>query len=421
MKKVLKVKFIFLILFLKVVPKIIVPERNTAENNQINSSKKQSSVCSSVATTSCSVQTNTMQLNEEISKKKLLAKQTHELNEPGIKKVLNNKIFRNNKNRKSTNSNESVEKIVAKLPNASDNNITENEVQSVETIVGHVINGIISLIEIESNHELNENQTSQIEEEEEDDGYEEDGDIEDVENEEIAVKEVESTEINMESKQNDSSDGRYLIDTCLVYLKQLCYTFVTNHMFLVDSSNSIEEQLGKSFLSLFNLDARSGKFEESFNLDYSKNYQSILSSVNFFKLKSDSLLYLQSFQILNKLLIKMLFFPREPSQASSSAVVADLDWSFNSNISNEVSAFSEVNEDRLLKSFEDWLKSLFVISCSSQLANNVPNTNTKLFEFQSVTLNTIIELIHLSESVNSHFNKNLQTNNSSNLLPTLKV
>ena len=96
------------------MPKIIVPERNTAENNQINSSKKQSSVCSSVATTSCSVQTNTMQLNEEISKKKLLAKQTHELNEPGIKKVLNNKIFRNNKNRKSTNSNESVEKIVAK-------------------------------------------------------------------------------------------------------------------------------------------------------------------------------------------------------------------------------------------------------------------------------------------------------------------
>ena len=45
-----------------------------------------------------------------------------------------------------------------------------------------------------------------------------------------------------------------------------------------------------------------------------------------------------------------------------------------------------------------------MISCACKLNyNNSSNAAAKLFEFQSISLNTIIELIHLSESVNSHF------------------
>ena len=64
---------------------------------------------------------------------------------------------------------------------------------------------------------------------------------------------------------------------------------------------------------------------------------------------------------------------------------------------------NEIN--RLIKSIENWLKDMFVISCASKFNynNNASQSASKLFEFQSISLNTIFELLNLSESVNSHF------------------
>jgi len=66
---------------------------------------------------------------------------------------------------------------------------------------------------------------------------------------------------------------------------------------------------------------------------------------------------------------------------------------------------NEINS--LIKSIEDWLKDFFVISCASKFNynNNVSQSASKLFEFQAISLNTIIELLNLSESVNSHFDQ----------------
>ena len=70
---------------------------------------------------------------------------------------------------------------------------------------------------------------------------------------------------------------------------------------------------------------------------------------------------------------------------------------------------NKLNEiNRLISSFEPWLRDFFVISCACKFNynNSVTQSAFKLFEFQSISLNTIIELIHLSESVNSHFETN---------------
>jgi hypothetical protein len=78
---------------------------------------------------------------------------------------------------------------------------------------------------------------------------------------------------------------------------------------------------------------------------------------------------------------------------------------------------AKLNEiNRFIKSIEDWLKDLFIISCASKFNynNNLSQSAAKLFEFQSISLNTIIELINLSESVNSHFDpkQNIETSYS---------
>ena len=61
-----------------------------------------------------------------------------------------------------------------------------------------------------------------------------------------------------------------------------------------------------------------------------------------------------------------------------------------------------------IESFDEWLKDLFVLSCAASLSASAANElSSRLFEFQSITINTILELIHLSESVNSHFKETL--------------
>jgi hypothetical protein len=117
------------------------------------------------------------------------------------------------------------------------------------------------------------------------------------------------------------------------------------------------------------------------------------------QLRNGCLDYLQSFHLLNKFLIKILFFPREnaavnepPSGASSEQ-------------------HSEPTRSSLIDSFDNWLKDLFVLSCSTTVSD-VKSTSSgmpssKLFEFQSITINTVLELVHLSESVNSHYKETL--------------
>lgn len=112
------------------------------------------------------------------------------------------------------------------------------------------------------------------------------------------------------------------------------------------------------------------------------------------QLRLDCLNYLQSFHILNKFLIKMLFFPREST--ASCPVISDASGT-DSNVF-------------LIDSFDDWMKDLFLISCCAVIPDYKSHThalNSKLFEFQSITINTFLELINLSESVNSHYKETL--------------
>lgn len=122
------------------------------------------------------------------------------------------------------------------------------------------------------------------------------------------------------------------------------------------------------------------------------------------QLRSDCLSYLQSFHILNKFLIKMLFFPREnktnynPDPTSMTS-------------SNEIPEHFQTKAF-VINSFDNWLKVLFVLSCAAELPDNKSNMissapSSKLFEYQSIAINTILELIHLSESVNLHFKDTL--------------
>jgi len=82
------------------------------------------------------------------------------------------------------------------------------------------------------------------------------------------------------------------------------------------------------------------------------------------KMKTNCLAYLHSFQILNKLLIKILFFPRESAVngSSSSGAAASLGAVWKADNDDEENQRIIVS---LIAEFEDWIKDLFVISCTS--------------------------------------------------------
>jgi hypothetical protein len=367
----------------------------------------------SMATTTTTVTTTTVNTTSVN-----IATKSESKSQEGIRKKSKKSQETATNNRKSTNSNESTaekqDTSVKFTLNEYDD--SGDDSQSVEQIVERVLNEMVALVEIESNHQdgnANENgtigQAGDFENDQSEDSGQHDTESEDSSSEEEQVQAQKAEETARQTV--DESDGRYLIDTCLIHLKQLCYTFFSNHMFLNDQSVSMEDQIAKSFSSLFNgIDSVSLESRQHpLVLDDQANYLSVLGTVNFMKLKQESLTYLQSFQILNKLLIKMLFFPREPS-TQTSASSQNLQQQNNESNTNASSTdtnpenTSENETEKFSRSFENWLKSLFVISCSSQFATHSASVHAKLFEFQSVTLNTIIELIHLSESVNSHFN-----------------
>jgi hypothetical protein len=115
---------------------------------------------------------------------------------------------------------------------------------------------------------------------------------------------------------------------------------------------------------------------------------STLTREDVVKFKKNSFEYLSSFKQLNKFLIKLFLFPRVYANNQ------ELNLIFTTNDLNQ-------NYHR----FEDGLKDLFIISCVSQCDNE------NVFEFQSITINTLLEYFIISESFYSSL---LTTDNSSN-------
>lgn len=256
------------------------------------------------------------------------------------------------------------------------------------------------------------------------------------------------------SKSNKTENNYFIIESCVFYLKQLCHTFIRSHLIQLGSGGGgggdqtvSHDKLKKSFQSLFNQKNSNSSSSSSQSMKSNgDNYlemgcpncnSSNTSSkseetatppreddhgIQMIQLKPECLNYLQSFQIINKFLIKMLFFPRENQQDNDSLN----NKSNNKNLKSDETTTANANEQDdqnecckqarkqkinklLVDSFDEWVKDLFVISCCSTFTNNnslkqqQQPFSSKLFEFQSITINTIIELINLSESVNAHY------------------
>ena len=345
------------------------------------------------------------------------------------------------------------------LPAQTESSESLDKEASVESVVNDVLNEIITLIESSSpSSSPNKPETILIEE-----------------SKNTSEKIEQKIEPQKPKTYDDKNDDK-TIENCVFNLKQLTHTFIKSHLFKNDSNSSspsstnsqIEENIKKSFSSLF----YSNQIKSLFNLnddgylvdesDYLttlklqntsaqtkltdainsihllisnenktnddeylneeetfQNLSSTLSNIYLIPLKHDCLNYLQSFQILNKLIVKMFFFPREQKRNVSitEELKLILDEYASDDQSNETDDCSILNAKkklitrklseitRIIDSFEDWLKDLFVISCTTEFNynNNQLQSASKLFEFQSITLNTIIELIQLSESVNAHY------------------
>ena len=220
----------------------------------------------------------------------------------------------------------------------------------VESIVALLIDEIIETIELIEAGEI-------VEEDNNDD------EIEETDEENM----VEATSTTAAASQSLNNQQQYLIDACLIGLKQLCHTFIKSHVF-ANSTTEQQESIDKSFVSLF-YSTSSERVTSSIDDD-------LTSGVYTVKMNPSCLGYLQSFQIMNKLLIKILFFPRESAakaNACCSAASASSDGSSGKDAEN-----GDTDADfklRLIAEFEDWIKDLFVISCSSFIPSSI-NSNS---------------------------------------------
>lgn len=199
----------------------------------------------------------------------------------------------------------------------------DSESGTIETIVSHLIDEIIETIELQS---LENEQAEQ-----------------NVNNPAAAGTTV-----------NNSINQQYLIDSCLTGLKHLCHTFARTHVFQASEDGDKDkgsDEIGRSFASLFG-DTNLTEWAEAANRVYT------------IRLRLDCLAYLHSFQILNKLLIKTLFFPRETPVVRSSGAAA-LSGVASLTVCQETSDEPDRLLGTLVAEFEDWIKDLFVISCSS--------------------------------------------------------
>lgn len=217
----------------------------------------------------------------------------------------------------------------------------------VESIVATLIDEIIETIELIEAGEIVEEDNNEDE-------------IEETDEENM----VEATSTTAAASQSLNNQQQYLIDACLIGLKQLCHTFIKSHVF---ANSTVEQQqqesIDKSFVSLFY--STSERVTSSIDDD-------LTSGVNTVKMNPSCLGYLQSFQIMNKLLIKILFFPRESAAKANTCCSAATDGSSIKDAEN-----GDADADfklRLIAEFEDWIKDLFVISCSSFIPSSI-NSN----------------------------------------------
>lgn len=223
----------------------------------------------------------------------------------------------------------------------------------VESIVATLIDEIIETIELIEAGEIVEEDNNNEDE------------IEETDEENM----VEATSTTAAASQSLNNQQQYLIDACLIGLKQLCHTFIKSHVF---ANSTVEQQqqqesIDKSFVSLFY--STSERVTSSIDDD-------LTSGVYTVKMNPSCLGYLQSFQIMNKLLIKILFFPRESAakaNACCSAASVPSDGSSGKDAENG-DADAEFKL-RLIVEFEDWIKDLFVISCSSFIPSSI-NSNS---------------------------------------------
>lgn len=173
-----------------------------------------------------------------------------------------------------------------------------------------------------------------------------------------------STRTKTNSDIQNGNNQQYLIDACLTALKQLCHTFIQSHLLqkLVvecgtgDHQRAAQDDIDKAFASLFYSNS-----EKRSEICFKPNSE---IGLHLIEIKRDCLTFLYSFQILNKLLIKILYFPRESDCWRTNA---------NSSMDGLNSLRNDENRDRVIASlidgFEDWVKDLFVISCSSSYSS----------------------------------------------------
>jgi hypothetical protein len=218
-----------------------------------------------------------------------------------------------------------------------------NEEKSDESIINEVLNEIIAIIEAKENPHDDLAPVPPVSVTETLSPLKK--------NSKIAVKSIEE-------KTNEVT-----VENCIFHLKELTHTFIKSHLFKIEcndendnANTNPEEIINKSFKSLFysnqiksllclnddgyliddcdeyikqknndkmtktSQDQSDNQLEETIaqlmNLMLNEKIPSIhsnnsLSNVYSIQMKNDCLNYLQSFQILNRLLIKMFFFPRE--------------------------------------------------------------------------------------------------------------
>jgi hypothetical protein len=176
-------------------------------------------------------------------------------------------------------------------------------------------------------------------------------------------------------KTIDEKSNEVTVENCIFHLKELTHTFIKSHLFKIEcndendnANTNPEEIVNKSFTSLFysnqiksllslnddgyliddcdeyfrqkntdkmaktTQDQADSQLEDTIaqlqnlmlneKIPLNHSYNS-LSNVYSIQMRNDCLNYLQSFQILNRLLIKMFFFPREQKLAQCNEYDSD--------------------------------------------------------------------------------------------------
>ena len=196
---------------------------------------------------------------------------------------------------------------------------------------------------------------------------------------------------NIEENDEGEEEGkcRNIIQTCVYHLKQLLHNFI--HSIIFEQTNTDYDY----FTSLFHSNSIIRRQPSSSSIPIIEDSTSAAQDNSFLKFKQNSFEYLSSFKQLNKFLIKLFLFPRAYANNQQLTLIF---------------ASNDLNQN--YHQFEDWLKDLFIISCCLS-----QNDNENIFEFQSITINTLLEFFFISESFYSSLT-NTNDNSSVKLLVT---